>query len=138
MSNNTKSYITSTNLEEYFKETFNRVDEHDLKMIETIQKLLNTLKLRLDREVFQITINTYLSRTFDTRNIKEIRNIKIEFNQKIKNKIPKSVKNHIFDELCKVFNTDISQEIFDCNHRNKHSTNRYQITFDYEVKSELN
>jgi len=132
MSNNTKSYITSTNLEEYMKETFNRVDEHDLKMIETIQKLLNTLKLRLDREVFQITINTYLRRTIETRNLK------IEFNDKIKNKIPKSVKNHIFDELCKVFNTDISQEIFDYNHRNKHSTNRYQITFDYEVKSELN
>ena len=103
-----------------------------MKVIRSVEDIIRQLDIRLDKEIFEISMNSY--RYKDNEH-----NIKLSFNDKIKNKIPKSVKNHIFDEISKKIDDRIIkmkyEDLIYISDINEHWTNKYQITFDYEKVS---
>ena len=123
---------TINNVEEYLREQNYDIDEHDLKVIRSVEDIIRKLDIRLDKDIFEFSMNSY--RYKDNEH-----NIKLSFNEKIKNKIPKSVKNHIFDELSKKIDDRIIKMKYEhliyINNRNEHYDRTYQITFDYEKVS---
>ena len=129
------NYETINNVGEYLREQNYDIDEHDLKVIRSVEDIIRQLDIRLDKEIFEISMNSFVYK-------KDEHNFKLSFNDKIKNKIPKSVKNHIFDEISKKIDDRIIkmkyEDLIYINHRNEHWTNKYQITFDYKKESELN
>ena len=126
------NYETINNVGEYLREQNYDIDEHDLKVIRSVEDIIRQLDIRLDKEIFEISMNSY--RYKDNEH-----NIKLSFNDKIKNKIPKSVKNHIFDEISKKIDDRIIkmkyEDLIYISDINEHWTNKYQITFDYEKVS---
>ena len=127
---------TINNLEHYFRHKFYDLTEKDLSVIKNLKYIFRQIDFKINTEIFELTMRTF-------ENFENKKTIRLEFNEKIKNKIPMSVKNHIFDELSRFFSEKLSNLNFDnsdieIEHENNKWSSHYLIDFCYYDESEKN